>query len=97
MAPSARGDFVVRATKGPRLTEPDDRRWGPGEEGLAEGLVRWCPAVRYGLHHGPPRDLTLNVALCWRAPRSRATKKPPKEPWPLDTGLTAAARAVRWY
>lgn len=94
----ARGvDFVVRVTKGSCLTEPDDRRWKLGEEGLAEGQIRWCPGVRYGLHHGRPRALTLNVALCWRVPKRRASRKPRKEPWYLATSLTAAARAVCWY
>ncbi len=90
-------DFVVRIDKGTRLTEPDGRGWKLGEEGLARGQVRWCPSVRYGLHHGRPRDLPLNVALCWRVAKCRTSKEPPKEPWYLATSLGTAARAVAWY
>jgi Transposase DDE domain len=94
----ARGvDFVVRIDKGTCLTEPDGRRWKLGAEGLAPGEVRWAPGVRYGLHHGRPRDLALNVALCWRVPRRRASKRPAAEPWYLATSLRDAGRAVCWY
>lgn len=94
----ARGaDFVVRVNRGTVLTDGDGRRWKLGEEGLAPGQVRWCPGVRFALHHGRPRDLTLNVALCWRVPRCRASKKPHAEPWYLATSLRSAAWAVCWY
>ena len=54
--------------------------------------------MRYGLHHGRPRDLWLNVALCWRVAKCRASKRTlPKEPWYLATSLGTAARAVAWY
>ena len=90
-------DFVVRVDKGTCLTEADGRRWKLGEEGLARGQVRWAPGVRYGLHHGRPRDLELNVALCWRLAKCRTSKKAPKEPWYLATTLGTAARAIAWY
>ena len=90
-------DFVVRIDKGTCLTEPDGRRWKLGEEGPQPGQVRWCPGVRYGLHHGRPRGLVLNVALCWRVPRCCASTKRHKEPWYLATSLKAAAWAVCWY
>ena len=93
----ARGaDFVVRAVKGTCLTEGDGRRWKLGEEGLAKGQVRWCPGVRYGLHHGRPRALSVNLALCWRVPSCRQGKKPPEGPWYLATSLGDAGRAVCW-
>lgn len=90
-------DFVVRIDKGTCPTEPDGRRWKLGEEGLAPGQVRWAPGVRYGLRHGRPRDLPLNVALCWRVAKCRASKKAPAAPWSLATSLGTAARAVAWY
>jgi Transposase DDE domain len=90
-------DYVVRVDKGTCLTEADGRRWKLGEEGLARGQVRWAPGVRYGLYHGRPRDLRLNVALCWRMAKCHARPEPPDEPWYLATSLGKAARAVAWY
>ena len=90
-------DFVVRLKKGVWLAEADGRRWKLGEEGLARGQVRWLAGVRYGRWHSPPRDLRLNVALCWRVAECRASKKVPPEPWYLATSLGRAARAVAWY
>jgi DDE family transposase len=94
----ARGvDFVVRVKKGTWLTEPDGRRWKLGGDGLRPGRVRWAPGVRFGLWHSPPRGLRLNVALCWRVPKCRTSRKPPAEPWYLATSLGDAGRAVCWY
>jgi hypothetical protein len=97
----ARGaDYVVRIDKGTCLTEPDGARWRLGTEGLAFGELRWHPAVRYGTYHDRPRDLVVNVALCWRASRRRAGRKPhaaPPEPWYLATSLGRAEQAVAWY
>lgn len=90
-------DFVVRIDKGTCLTEAGGRRWELGEEGLVRGQVRWAPGVRYGLHRGRPRDLPLNVALCWRVAKCRASKKATKAPWCLAASLGAAARAAAWY
>jgi hypothetical protein len=90
-------DFVVRLKKGVWLTEADGRRWKLGEEGLVRGQLRWAPGVRYGLWFSPPRELCVNVALCWRVARCRASKKPAAEPWYLATSLGSAARAVAWY
>jgi hypothetical protein len=90
-------DFAVRVDKGTCLTEADGRRWKLGEEGLVRGQVRWAPGVRYGLYHGRPRELTLNVALCWRVAKCRTSKKAPKEPWYLATSLGTVGRAVAWY
>ncbi len=55
--------------------------------------------VRYGLYHGQPRDLWLNVACCWRVAKRHADprRKAPKEPWCLATSLGDAGRAVAWY
>jgi hypothetical protein len=58
-----------------------------GEERLKPGQLRFAKGVRYGLYHGRPRDLWINVALCWKVPKSRAQrnlrrgKKGPEEPW----------------
>jgi hypothetical protein len=90
-------DFVVRVSKGTTLTEADGRRWKLGEEALARGQVRWCPGVRYALRDGKPRELTVNVALCWRLAKCRIGKRIPKEPWRLATSLGTAPRAVAWY
>jgi hypothetical protein len=90
-------DFAVRVDEGTCLTEADGRRWKLGEEGLVRGQVRWAPGVRYGLYHGRPRELTLNVALCWRVAKCRTSKKAPKEPWYLATSPGTVGRAVAWY
>jgi Transposase DDE domain len=93
-------DYVVRLSKGACITEPDGRRWKLGEEGLRPGELRFCEGVRYGLHHGRPRELFVNVALCWRVPKSKARdprRKVPVEPWYLATSLAKAQSAANWY
>jgi hypothetical protein len=37
--------------------------------------LRFMEGVRYGLYHGRPRELLINVALCWRISKSRATRR----------------------
>ncbi len=96
----ARPAFVVRVDRGTCLTEPDGRRWKLGEEGLGLGQLRWAPGVRYTLYHGRPRDLVVNVVLCWRVSARRAGRRPhrvPAEPWYLATSLGRAEQAVAWY
>lgn len=93
-------DYVVRIDKGTCLTEADGQCWKLGEEGLLPGQLRLVPGVRYGLYHGRPRDLVINVALCWRVPKSRANdprRKVPEEPWYLATSLSTAKSAASWY
>lgn len=93
-------DYVVRLSKGSCITEADGRQWKLGEEGLQRGQLRWVRGVRCGLYHGRPRDLWVNVALCWRIPKSRARgprRKQPEEPWYLATSLKAAQAAASWY
>jgi hypothetical protein len=93
-------DYVVRLSKGACITEANGRRWKLGEEGLERGQLRWVRGVRYGLYHGHPRDLFVNVALCWRIPKSRARnprRKQPEEPWYLATSLKDAQSAASWY
>jgi hypothetical protein len=65
-------DYVVRLKKGSCITEADGQRWKLGEEGLRPGELRFSEGVRYGLYHGRPRELFINVALCWRISKSRA-------------------------
>jgi hypothetical protein len=92
--------YVVRIKKGSCITETDGQRWKLGEEGLRLGEVRFVKEVRYGLYHGRPRDLWINVALCWRISKSRAMnprRKRPAEPWYLATSLSSAKSAVCWY
>lgn len=94
-------EYVVRVKKGTCLTGLDGRRWKLGEEeGFGRGQLRWAEGVRYGLYHGRPRDLWVNVALCWRIPKSRARdprRKQPENPWYLATSLKDAQVAASWY
>ncbi len=64
------------------------------------GALRFCEGVRYGLRHGRPREPSVNVALCWRVPKSWA-KNPrhenPEEPWYLATSLKDPRSAASWY
>ena len=92
--------YVVRIRKGTCMTEASGRRWKLGEEGLKLGELRFVEDVRYGLYHERPRELLINVALCWRISKSRA-KNPrgeqPEEPWYLATSLKNAKSAASWY
>jgi hypothetical protein len=92
--------FVVRVTRGTCLTEADGTRWKLGQRDPARGGLSFHPGVRYGLHHGRPRDVTINLAQCWRLPRHRARDRrgtPPAEPWYLATSLASADQAAAWY
>jgi DDE family transposase len=93
--------YVVRLTKGACITEPDGKRWKLGEEGLRLGELRFCGGVRYGLYHGHPRELFVNVALCWRVPKGQKRRDPsreePAEAWYLPTSLKDAKSAASWY
>jgi hypothetical protein len=93
-------EYVVRLKKGSCLTEADGQRWKLGEEKLERGELRYCAEVRYGLYHDRPRELYINVALCWRISKSRAReprRRQPPEPWYLATSLQSAKAAVAWY
>jgi hypothetical protein len=93
-------DYVVRVKKGTCMTEASGHRWKLGEEGLKLGELRFVEGVRYGLYHGRPRELLINVALCWRISKSRAKnprRKQPEEPWYLATSLKDAKSAASWY
>ena len=93
-------EYVVRVDKGTCMTEADGRRWKLGEEELLPGQLRWAAEVRYGLYHGRPRDILLNVALCWKVSEGRASRrkqKEPEEPWYLATSLKSARSAASWY
>jgi len=95
-----RVDYVVRVNRGTMLTETDGRRWKLGSEELAPGEVRFVAGVRFGLYHDRPRELVVNVALCWRIPKGLARdprRTAPGEPWYLATSLPSARRAVAWY
>ncbi len=72
----------------------------PHREGLGRGQLRWVGGVRYDFYHGCPRDLWINVALCWRIPKSRARdprRKQPEEPWYLATSLKDAQVSASWF
>jgi hypothetical protein len=94
-------DYVVRITAGTGLVTTDGLRWRLGTEGLQPGEIRWAPQVRYGQRYqGRPRDLWINVALCWRLPRHVQRRHPPQqadEPWYLATNQPSAQQAVAWY
>jgi hypothetical protein len=99
-----RVDYVIRVNKGTCLTNARNVRTKLGDAGMRPGEIRWLPHVRYGLYHGRPRDLSLNVACCWRVAKRHADprRKTPKEPCgcPLGsmaTSLGDAGRAVAWY
>lgn len=90
---------MVRIKKGSScITEAHGSRTRKlGEEGLKPGELRFVEGVRYyGLHHGRPRELVINVALCWKVAKSRAAKKP-EEPWYLATTFEDAKSATNWY
>jgi hypothetical protein len=89
-------DYVVRIKKGSCITEADGSRWKLGEEGLRPGELRFVEGVRYGLYHGRPRELMINVALCWKVAKSRAAKEP-DEAWYLATTFEDAKSATNWY
>jgi hypothetical protein len=95
-------DYVVRLKKGTCISEADGGgRWKLGEEGLKPGELRFLESVRYGLYHGRPRELRINLALCWKVSKSRARnprrKKQPGEPWYLATSLDDPKSAASWY
>lgn len=93
-------EYVVRLKKGACITESDGRQWKLGEEGLRPGQLLWAEGVRYGLYHGRPRELLVNVALCWKLPKSRARnprRKLPEQPWYLATSLKDPRSAANWY
>jgi hypothetical protein len=94
-----RVDYVVRINKGSCLTDARAGRTKLGAAGMRPGQVRWLPRVRFGVYHGRPRDLWLNVACCWRVAKRHADprRKAPREPWYLATSLGDAGRAVAWY
>jgi len=95
-----RVDYVVRVDRGTCITEPDGRRWKLGEEHLERGQLAFAAGVRYGLWHGRPRDLAVNLALSWRVPPGHCRdrrRNPPDEPWYLATSLSDAHRAAAWY
>jgi hypothetical protein len=89
-------DYVVRIKKGSCITEADgNRTWKLGEERLKPGELRFVKGVRYGLYHGRPRELMINIALCWKVAKSRAEE--PEEPWYPATTFEDAKSATNWY
>jgi hypothetical protein len=88
-------------TAGTGLVALDGSRWRLGTEGLQPGEIRWAPDVRYGQRsQGRPRDLWVNVALCWRLPRHvdrQLRHQQAEEPWYLATNQSSARQAVAWY
>src|SRR3954467_15259087 len=70
------------------------------EEELKPGELRFLQGVRYGLYHGRPRELWINLALCWKVSKSRGRnprRKQPGEPWYLATSLDDPKSAASWY
>jgi hypothetical protein len=94
-------DSVVRITTGTGLVAIDGSRYRLGTEGLQPGEIRWAPQVRYAQRYqGRPRDLQVNVALCWRLPRHlqrRQRSQQADEPWYLATNQPSAGQAVACY
>jgi hypothetical protein len=83
------------------LVAADGSRWRLGTERIRPGEIRWAPDVRYGQRYqGRPRDLGINVALCWRLPRHiqrRNARQQADEPWYLATNQPSAQQAIAWY
>jgi Transposase DDE domain len=95
-----RVDYVIRVKAGIHLTEAAGRRYPVGGVPLRAGQLGLVRQVRYGLYHGRPRELVVNVAICWRVPRHQLLQlhpKLPKDPWYLATSLASAQGAVAWY
>jgi hypothetical protein len=93
-------DYVVRLKKGTCISEANGERWKLGEEELKPGELRFLQGVRYGLYHGRPRELWINLALCWQVSKSRGRnprRKQPGEPWYLATSLDDPKSAASWY
>lgn len=93
-------DYVVRLSKGACITEAGGKRWKLGEEGIKPGELHWLGGVRYGLYHGRPRELFINVALCWKLAKSRSRdprRRFPEEPWYLATSLEDPRSTANWY
>lgn len=92
------GDYVIRVNQDMCLTDVRDVRMKLGAEGTQPGQVCWLPQVRYGLSHGRPRDLWVNVACCWRVAKRHAN---PDARYRRSRGIsppaTDAGRAVAWY
>src|SRR4051794_31453559 len=57
-------DYVVRLKKGTCISETNGERWKLGEEELKPGELRFLQGVRYGLYHGRPRELWINLWPC---------------------------------
>jgi hypothetical protein len=93
-------DYVVRIDKGTCITDATGRRWKCGEHDPPPGHNGWAPSVRYGLYHGRPRELWINLATCWRHVGGRGTRRAPKpaaQPWYLATSWRSADHAAAWY
>ncbi|HEY8601842.1 MAG TPA: hypothetical protein VIL85_25675 [Thermomicrobiales bacterium] len=73
--------FVVRVAKGTCLTEADGTRWKLGQRDPARWHPNWHAAVRYGLHHDRPRDVTISLTRAGGCPATRpatrAATRPP--------------------
>jgi hypothetical protein len=93
-------EYVVRIERGTVISPVRGPRWKLGEETIAPGALQGHAQVRYGLYHGRPRELWLNVAGCWRTTarqQARRGHRPPPEPWYWATNLRSATGAVAWY
>jgi DDE family transposase len=92
--------YVVRIDKGTCITETTGRGWKCGAQDPQPGHNAWAPGVRYGLYHGRPRDVVINLATCWRqvgGRRNGRKRKPATQPWYLATSWRSADQAAAWY
>ena len=62
-----------------------------GEEGLKIGELRFMEGVRYGLYHGRPRELTINMAPMLEDLSSQSRAKNLRSP-----GTWLRAQEPRW-
>ncbi|MCA1838694.1 MAG: transposase, partial [Actinobacteria bacterium] len=88
-------DYVVRLKKGSCITEADGRRWKLGEEGLRPGELLFSEDVRYGLHHGRPRELFINVALSAGGSQKAERKTPDASSLPSPGILLRASKTPK--
>jgi hypothetical protein len=93
-------DYVVRIDKGTCITATAGQHWKCGEHDPQPGHNGWAGGVRYGLYHGRPRELWINLATCWRRVGGRGNRRAPKRaahPWYLATSWRSADQAAAWY
>jgi hypothetical protein len=92
--------YVVRIDRGTTISLQNGERFKCGQEQLAAGQQMWLPRVRYGLYHGRPRGLMINLGISLAVVGGRSNRRKaaqPKEAWYLATNWGSVRAAVAWY